>query len=120
MYRRAIEELKSWKESSDRKPLIIRGARQTGKTWLMKEFGRTCYERFAYINFENNPRMKTLFQADFNIDRLLLGLQTEAGCDIVPGETLLLFDEVQEVPEALTSLKYFRENAQEHHRSGVS
>ena len=115
MYRRAIEVLKSWKESSDRKPLIIRGARQTGKTWLMKEFGRTCYERFAYINFENNLRMKILFQNDFDIDRLLLGLQAEAGCAIVPGETLLLFDEVQEVPEALTSLKYFRENAPGHH-----
>jgi hypothetical protein len=115
MYRRAIEELKSWKENPDRKPLIIRGARQTGKTWLMKEFGRTSYERFAYINFENNTRMKILFQADFDIERLLLGLQTEAGCAIVPGETLLLFDEVQEVPEALTSLKYFRENAPGHH-----
>ena len=115
MYRRAIEELKNWKDSSDRKPLIIRGARQTGKTWLMQEFGRTYYERFAYINFENNPRMKILFQTDFDMDRLLLGLQTESGCAIVPGETLLLFDEVQEVPEALTSLKYFRENAPEHH-----
>ena len=115
MYRRAIEELKSWKECSDRKPLIIRGARQTGKTWLMKEFGRSYYERVAYINFENNPRMEILFQEDFDIDRLLLGLQAESGCVIVPGETLLLFDEVQEVPEALTSLKYFRENAPGYH-----
>ncbi len=115
MYRNAIEELKSWKERTDRKPLIIRGARQTGKTWLMKKFASTCYEQYAYINFENNHRMKTLFEGDFDIERLLLGLQVEADCSIIPGRTLILFDEVQEVPEALTSLKYFYENAPDHH-----
>lgn len=114
MYRKAIERLKIWKTSESRKPLIIRGARQTGKTWLMKEFGTSCYERCAYINFENNPRMKLLFEGDFDIDRLLLGLQVESDCPIVPGETLILFDEVQEVPKALTSLKYFQENAAQH------
>ncbi|MCK5116084.1 MAG: ATP-binding protein [Candidatus Aegiribacteria sp.] len=114
MYRKAIERLKSWKTSEISKPLIIRGARQTGKTWLMKEFGNSCYERCAYINFENNSRMKLLFEGDFDIERLLLGLQVEAECPIVPGETLILFDEVQEVPKALTSLKYFQENAVQH------
>jgi len=115
VYRKAIEELKNWKDRTDRKPIVIRGARQTGKTWLMKEFGRTCYEQYAYINFENNPRMRTLFGSDSDTDRILLGLQVEAGCSIIPGETLILFDEVQEVPCALASLKYFSENAPEHH-----
>ncbi|MCK5131482.1 MAG: ATP-binding protein [Candidatus Sabulitectum sp.] len=115
MYRKAIEELKYWKEKADRKPIIIQGARQTGKTWLMKEFGHTCYEQYAYINFDNNPRMKTLFHSDFDTDRIILGLQVEAGCTIIPGETLILLDEVQEVPYALASLKYFYENAPEHH-----
>lgn len=115
MYRKAIEELKHWKEKADRKPVVIRGARQTGKTWLMKEFARTCYENYAYINFDNNPRMKALFEGDFDADRLMLGLQVEAGCKIVPAETLILLDEIQEVPNALASLKYFCENTPEHH-----
>jgi predicted AAA+ superfamily ATPase len=115
MYRKLITELKRWKSAANRKPLVIKGARQTGKTWLMKEFGRTCYERCAYINFDNNPRMRALFQMDFDVERLLTGLQVEAGCSIVPGETLLLFDEIQEVPNALTSLKYFCEQTPEHH-----
>jgi len=115
LYRKAIEKLKSWKDKTNRKPLVIRGARQTGKTWLMKEFGRSCYKQYAYINFEKNPRMQALFSSDFDTDRLLLGLQVEAGCAIVPGDTLVLFDEIQEVPDALTSLKYFNENAPEHH-----
>jgi len=104
MYRTAIEDLKRWKERTDRKPLLIRGARQTGKTWLMKEFGKTSYEQYAYINFESNSGMKNLFISDFDIERLLSGLQVEAGCPIIPGKTLIIFDEVQEVPEALTSL----------------
>ena len=114
MYRYAIEKLKNWKERTERKPLIIRGARQTGKTWLMKEFGSTCFDRYAYINFENNPRMAALFENDFDTERLLMGLQIEADCSIIPDKTLILFDEVQEVPKALTSLKYFYENAPEY------
>lgn len=115
MYRKAIEELELWKTGPNRKPLIIRGARQTGKTWLMKEFGASNYERCAYINFEGNPRMKTLFEQDLDVRRILLGLQVETETTIVPGETLLLFDEIQEVPAALSSLKYFCEEAPEHH-----
>ncbi|MCK5785741.1 MAG: ATP-binding protein [Candidatus Sabulitectum sp.] len=115
MYRKAIEELKLWKEKSERKPIIIRGARQTGKTWLMKEFGSTCYEKYVYINFDNNPRMEALFQSDFDTERILLGLHAETGQSIIPGETLILFDEIQEVPHALASLKYFHENAPQHH-----
>ena len=115
MYRKAIEELKLWKTGLDRKPMIIRGARQTGKTWLMKEFGEVYYERCAYINFEGNPRMKALFERDFDVERILLGLQLETDSRITAGETLLLFDEIQEVPAALSSLKYFCEEAPEHH-----
>jgi predicted AAA+ superfamily ATPase len=90
--------------------MVIRGARQVGKTWLMREFGREHFASVAYVNFDNNARMRTLFAGDFDIPRLLAGLQMEARVKITP-ETLLIFDEVQEVPQALASLKYFRENA---------
>ncbi|HOP26605.1 MAG TPA: ATP-binding protein [Candidatus Sabulitectum sp.] len=113
MHRYALANLLDWKDRGSRKPLVIRGARQTGKTWLMKTFGKTCYERCAYINFDGNPRMKALFEMDFDTDRLLTGLQVEADCRIEPGNTLILFDEIQQVPEALSSLKYFYENAPE-------
>ncbi len=115
MYRIAIEKLLKWKDSRHRKPLIIEGARQVGKTWLMKEFGRQAYADAVYINFDSNTRMAELFASDLDTDRLLLGLELYAGRKIVPGSTLLIFDEVQEVPRALASLKYFCENAPEHH-----
>jgi len=115
VYRIAIEDLKRWKESSNRKPLIIRGARQVGKTWIMKKFGETCYEKLAYINFDNNERMESIFKGDLNIDKLIAGLQIEAGVNIDSSNTLIIFDEVQEVPRALTSLKYFNENAPQYH-----
>lgn len=114
MYRFAIEELKKWKAKADKKPLIIRGARQVGKTWLMKEFGATCYEKYAYISFDNNERMSGLFTSDLDIKRIITGLELEVGFKITPESTLIIFDEVQEVPKALTSLKYFNENAQEY------
>lgn len=114
MYREKIKELEMWKNSSDRKPLIIRGARQVGKTWLMQEFGKKNYEKVAYINFDGNERMERLFQGDFNIERLIEGLKIETGVNIEKENTLLIFDEVQEVPKALTSLKYFYENANEY------
>ena len=114
MIRSAIDHLDGWKRSPGRKPLIIRGARQVGKTWLMKEFGKTRYERLAYINFDSNPRMERLFSGDLGIPRLVAGLQLEAGVTIDPSNTLIIFDEVQEVPRALTSLKYFNENAPEY------
>lgn len=114
MKRYAIERLFEWKSSKRRKPLIIRGARQVGKTWLMKEFGNTHFEKMAYVNFDNNERMKTLFDGDYNIPRLIEGLQVESGEKINPQTTLMVFDEVQEVPKALSSLKYFYENAPEY------
>ncbi len=114
MYREKLKELELWKNSNDRKPLIIRGARQVGKTWIMQEFGNKNYEKVAYINFDGNERMERLFQGDFDIERLIEGLKIETGVNIEKENTLLIFDEVQEVPKALTSLKYFYENANEY------
>jgi len=115
MYRIAIKKLYKWKESKYRKPLIIEGARQVGKTWLMKEFGKQAYADTVYINFDSNSRMAELFASDLDTDRLIMGLELYVGRKIVPNDTLLIFDEVQEVPRALTSLKYFYENAPEYH-----
>lgn len=115
MYRFAIEDLKRWKESKYRKPLIIEGARQVGKTWLMKEFGRLSYSDTVYINFDSNSRMAELFSSDLQTDRIIMGLELYSGKKINPENTLIIFDEVQEVPRALTSLKYFCENSPEYH-----
>ena len=115
MFRRSMDNLVSWKNSRDRKPLIIRGARQVGKTWLMKEFGITNYDKYAYINFDNNERMESLFSGNLDIERIITALQIETGVKIEVQNTLIIFDEVQEVPSALTSLKYFRENTPEYH-----
>ena len=115
MYRIAIEKLYQWKESKRRKPLIIEGARQVGKTWLMKEFGEKAYQDTIYINFDSNSRMSELFSEDLNVARLIMGIELYAGKKIDPDHTLLIFDEVQEVPKALSSLKYFYENAPQYH-----
>ena len=115
MYRFAIEDLRRWKASKFRKPLIIEGARQVGKTWLMKEFGRTEYEEVVYINFDSNRVMAELFEQDLDCNRIVEGLKLYSGRKIVPEQTLLIFDEIQEVPKALSSLKYFYENAPEYH-----
>lgn len=115
MYRNKIEELKKWKESRNRKPLIIRGARQVGKTWLMKEFGKEYYDKCAYINFDDNTRMNKLFEEDFDLDRIIQGLKIESGVNIEPENTLIILDEIQETPKALKALKYFCENANQYH-----
>ncbi len=115
MYRFAMESLYKWKESPYRKPLIIEGARQVGKTWLMKAFGQKAYEDTVYINFDSNRRMADLFATDLNTERLILGLELYAGRKIDPAATLIIFDEVQEVPKALSSLKYFCEDAPQYH-----
>ncbi len=111
MKRKAIKELINWKKKKKHKPIIIRGARQVGKTWLMQEFGKNEYQQTAYINFDSNPRMADLFAKDLDLERLLLGLDIEVGFKIDPQNTLIIFDEIQECPKALTSLKYFNENA---------
>ena len=115
MYRYKFEDLKKWKVSKNRKPLIIRGARQVGKTWLMQEFGKNEYEKCAYINFDNNTRMEQLFSVGFDLERIIQGLKIESGVNIEPENTLIIFDEIQETASALTSLKYFYENANEYH-----
>ena len=114
MKRFALDRLKEWKDKKGRKPLIIRGARQVGKTWLMKEFGNTCFEKVAYVNFDSNTRMKQVFDGEITVERMILAISAETGVSIDSKNTLLIFDEVQEVPKALSSLKYFCENAPEY------
>lgn len=114
MYRKAIEKLIEWKKDIERKPLILNGARQVGKTWLLKEFGNKYYEKVAYINMDKNSRMSQLFY-DFDTERLIQGFKAETGVDIQPENTLIILDEIQEVPDAITALKYFCENAREYH-----
>lgn len=115
MYRYAIEELKKWKSRKNRKPMILEGARQVGKTWLMKEFGATEFEDVAYINFDSNSQMRELFAGDLAVERIITGLELYVGKKINAEKTLLIFDEVQEVPRALSALKYFCEDAPEYH-----
>lgn len=115
MRRIKLAELITWKKLKSRKPLIIRGARQVGKTWLMKEFGNTRYSQTIYVNFETNKRLKTLFTDDFDIKRVIIALQAESGLTIHPENTLLIFDEIQAVPEAITALKYFYEDGPQYH-----
>ena len=113
--RNAIQILINWKASDDRKPMVLKGARQVGKTWLMKEFGRSCYDSAVYFNFDEEDQLKSIFEANKNPHRIIELLSLIAGEKIVPGETLIIFDEIQECPEALNSLKYFKEKANEYH-----
>jgi len=106
-----MELLHKWKQKKNKKPLIIRGARQVGKTWIMKNFGTTAYKQMVYVNFDSNQQMKNLFEGNMSIARIITGLELYAGHKISPEDTLLIFDEIQEVPKALTSLKYFNEDA---------
>lgn len=114
MERTAMEALVKWNGKKNRKPLILKGARQVGKTWLMKEFGKRYFKYTAYVNFDNNERMRDVFESDYNIDRILMAVNIETGVKIVPGETLIIFDEIQEAPKAIASLKYFCEDAPEY------
>ena len=115
MKRNAIQILINWKASDDRKPMVLKGARQVGKTWLMKEFGRSCYDSAVYFNFDEEDQLKSIFEANKNPHRIIELLSLIAGEKIVPGKTLIIFDEIQECPEALNSLKYFKEKANEYH-----
>lgn len=115
MKRNAMQSLINWKNDPERKPLILRGARQVGKTWLMKEFGQTCYANYVYFNFDEEDELKSIFQANKNPHRIIELLSMISGEKIQPGETLILFDEIQECPEALNTLKYFKEKANEYH-----
>ena len=115
MKRLALEELKKWKNKANRKPLVLRGARQVGKTWLLKEFGKTEYKNYAYVNLDGNTLLDTTFSLDFDIERIVNNIEIAAQRKITPGETLIILDEIQENPRALASLKYFAENAPEYH-----
>lgn len=115
MYRSAIKKLKEWKDKEDRKPMILMGARQVGKTWIMKEFGKNEYAKVAYISFYNNDRMNDVFDMDFDVDRIIMNLNIESGVTITPNDTLIILDEIQNAPKALESLKYFCEDANEYH-----
>lgn len=114
MKREAMTALAAWKDKRNRKPLILRGARQVGKTWLMKEFGRLYFKDTVYVNFENTPELSSLFLQNLDVHRILQTLQLYAGKPISPTETLIIFDEIQSVEKGLTSLKYFCEDAPEY------
>ena len=115
MKRKIYNQLLKWKEDKDRKPLILLGARQVGKTWIMQHFGKEEYKKVAYVNCDDEPRMKQIFELDYNIERILLTLQAITGIKVTPGDTLIILDEIQETPRALHSLKYFCEKAPEYH-----
>ena len=115
MERQLYKDLLRWKAKEDKKPLILKGARQVGKTWLMKEFGEKEYQNVVYVNFENKKQLQNLFKNDFDIDRILLALSIETGIDAQPGTSLIIFDEIQEAERGITSLKYFHEEAPQYH-----
>lgn len=114
MKRCAMQDLIRWKNSENRKPMILKGARQVGKTWLMKEFGRLHFSKVAYITFYNNQRMKRVFDDDYDIRRIIMNINIETRMEVTPQDTLIIFDEIQEAPRVLESLKYFCENASEY------
>ena len=113
--RNAIQKLIKWKSDEERKPMVLKGARQVGKTWLMKEFGQTYYENYVYFNFDEEDDLKSIFETNKNPHRIIELLSMIAAEKILPGETLIIFDEIQECPEALNTLKYFKEKANEYH-----
>lgn len=113
--RSAISELIRWKDSAERKPMVLKGARQVGKTWLMREFGQNYYDHFVYFNFDEEDALKSIFETNKNPHRIIELLSMICGEKIEPEKTLIIFDEIQECPEALNTLKYFKEKANEYH-----
>ncbi len=113
MKRDAIKYLYEWKSRANHKPMIVRGARQVGKTWLMRAFAEKAYDRYVYVNFEDNELIRNVFERDFDIERIILALQVATG-EVIDKDTLLIFDEIQEAPKGLTALKYFYEKAPEY------
>ena len=113
MKRDAIKYLYEWKSRANHKPMIVRGARQVGKTWLMRAFAEEAYDRYVYVNFEDNELIRNVFERDFDIERIILALQVATG-EVIDKDTLLIFDEIQEAPKGLTALKYFYEKAPEY------
>ncbi|MDR0285337.1 MAG: ATP-binding protein [Propionibacteriaceae bacterium] len=119
MDRDVMTRLRAWKTSAQRKPLLLEGARQVGKTWLMRAFGCAEYDNVAYIDFEANPSLCTIFDGDIDVSRILSQLQVATATPIVPGRTLIILDEIQACPRALTALKYVGEQAPGHHIAGA-
>ena len=115
MKRKIYRQLLKWKERADRKPLVLLGARQVGKTWIMRHFGKQEYAKVAYVNCDDEPRMRQLFELDYDIDRILLTLQAVTGTKVTQSDTLIILDEIQEIPRGLHSLKYFCEKAPGYH-----
>ena len=115
MNRQIYNDLLLWKSRTDRKPLMLLGARQVGKTWIMKYFGHQEYQSVAYINCDDDPHVEQLFADDYNIDRILTLIQAMTGVNPLPEKTLIIFDEIQQVPRGLHSLKYFCEKAPQYH-----
>ncbi len=115
MYRSILTDLKEWKESENRKPLVLQGARQVGKTWILKEFGEKCFKKTYYVQFMDNPIIKSLFSGDLNPKKIITGLEMYFGSPISPEDSLIIFDEIQENPMAMKSLKYFAEEAKEYY-----
>lgn len=115
MRRKIYDKLLQWKQSEGRKPLMLLGARQVGKTWIMRHFGEKEYSKVAYVNCDDEPRMKQVFEMDYDIDRILLVLQAITGVNVTPGDTLVILDEIQEIPRGLHSLKYFCEKEPQYH-----
>lgn len=115
MERLILKDLIAWKNSPYRKPLILKGVRQVGKTWILKEFGKRCYENTAYFNFDENEEYKQFFETSRDVNRILQNLMFASGQSIKPEKTLIIFDEVQDCPKVINSMKYFCENAPEYH-----
>lgn len=115
MERLILKDLIAWKNSPYRKPLILKGVRQVGKTWILKEFGKRCYENTAYFNFDENEEYKQFFETSKDVNRILQNLMFASGQSIKPEKTLIIFDEVQDCPKVINSMKYFCENAPEYH-----
>ena len=115
MKRFFIEKLKDWKSKVNRKPLVLSGARQVGKTWLLKEFGRIAFKNTAYVNFDKNEELKAVFEGGFDFKVIISAIQAVCNVDIVPSETLIIFDEIQLCPNALRSLKYWQEDYPQYH-----
>lgn len=113
MDRDLMNDLKEWKSMPHRQPLVLQGARQVGKTWLLYEFGRQSFNNVVYANFDEDPTLRAIFSEGYDLNNILRGLQATTHEEIVPGKTLVIFDEVQQCPNALTSLKYFDENMPE-------
>lgn len=115
MERFVLKKLQAWKESPYRKPLILKGVRQVGKTWILKEFGKRFYENVAYFNFDEDEEYRQFFESTKNVDRILQNLMMMSGQKILPEKTLIIFDEVQDCPNVINSMKYFCENAPQYH-----